>query len=217
MQGRRTWWRKKCLHHGGRWQGWQFSAPKDKGWLVTFSKPDPPALSSNTVREFSFAGRSARSLIKSAKIYTYFEATEWKFPTQVSVISYTSCTKRCLPTLTTQPCYACWQGGLCQSTREIPYQPGQPQPAAKLLTDKAQVGNDFFFRLLAPKMQCRLCSINHLQFFFCSLWWMKHCPIADFTFKKHRGAAAFKFFWSYFFSWLKCSWMLLFSRQCWYD
>lgn len=60
-------------------------------------------------------------------------------------------------------------------------------------------------------MLCRLCSINHLHFFFCSLWWMKHCPIDGFTFKKHGGAAEFKFFWSYFFSWLKCSWMLLFS------
>lgn len=27
---------------------------------------------------------------------------------------------------------------------DIPYRPGQPQPAAKLLTDKAQVGKDFF-------------------------------------------------------------------------
>lgn len=52
---------------------------------MTLSEPEPPALSSSIAREFSFPDRSAMCLIKSAKIKIYFEATECKFRTQVSV------------------------------------------------------------------------------------------------------------------------------------
>lgn len=145
MQGRRMWWRKKCLHHGGRWQGWQFSEPKDKGRLVTFSKPDPPAFSSNTAREFSFPDCSATSLIKSAKTNTYFEATEWKFPTQISIDLIHILHKKVLAYPDRAALLRMLAGqAVLEYQGDIPYRPGQPQPAAKLLTDKAQVGKDFF-------------------------------------------------------------------------
>lgn len=157
MQGRRMWWRKKCLHHGGRWQGSQFSAPKDKGKLMTFSKPDPPALSSNTAREFSFPDHSATSLKKSAKINTYFEATERKFSTQVSVDLIHILHKKVLA----QPHHAdlsCMQAG-----QAVPEYQGDSQgdlPSPSLLASCSLIRHKWVMVFFSDQWHLKCCAVT---------------------------------------------------------
>lgn len=84
----------KCSHNtrgqnnlipNGRRQGWQLSAPKGAGSLLTLPRPEPPALSFGITVEIPLPDGSATRLIRAAKIKIYFKVTECSFPTQVAV------------------------------------------------------------------------------------------------------------------------------------